>query len=67
MKKRFCPAKMVRVVAGTPLRAQPECRYLTGCGGLPVPAHGDYAEQLRVKHKHDMPTCSNASGRFHVE
>jgi tRNA/tmRNA/rRNA uracil-C5-methylase (TrmA/RlmC/RlmD family) len=50
VKKNFARAKLLRVVAPSPERVAPECRYFTQCGGCQY-QHIDYAAQLRIKHK----------------
>lgn len=50
VKKSFARAKLLRVIAPSPQRVTPECRYYTKCGGCQY-QHISYAEQLRMKHK----------------
>src|SRR5476651_215539 len=50
VKKNFARAKLLRIVAPSPERVAPECRYFTQCGGCQY-QHIAYATQLRVKHK----------------
>ncbi len=50
LKKTFARAKLLRVIAPSPERVAPECRYFSQCGGCQY-QHIGYAAQLRFKHK----------------
>jgi predicted RNA-binding protein with TRAM domain len=50
VKKNFARAKLLRVVASSPERVAPECRYFGACGGCQY-QHLAYDAQLRVKQK----------------
>lgn len=50
VKRQFARAKLVRVVAASPDRVVPECRYFTHCGGCQY-QHLAYPAQLRMKQK----------------
>ena len=50
LKKNFARAKLLRVLASSPERVEPQCRYFGACGGCQY-QHISYAEQLRMKHK----------------
>src|ERR1041384_5239988 len=50
VKKRFARAKLIKVLAASPQRTTPLCRYFGECGGCQY-QHIDYAVQLQIKHK----------------
>jgi tRNA/tmRNA/rRNA uracil-C5-methylase (TrmA/RlmC/RlmD family) len=50
VKKRFARARLLRVIAASPDRVAPRCRYFGACGGCQY-QHMNYEAQLRVKHK----------------
>ncbi|MFO1477939.1 MAG: class I SAM-dependent RNA methyltransferase [Verrucomicrobiota bacterium] len=50
VKKSFARARLVRVIASSPDRVEPRCRYFAACGGCQY-QHMAYEAQLRVKHK----------------
>jgi len=50
VKKRFARAKLLKVLAESPQRTTPRCRYFGECGGCQY-QHIDYALQLQIKHK----------------
>ena len=48
-KKNYAYAKLEKVVAPSPFRVQPKCRFHKQCGGCQIQAM-DYAKQLEFKH-----------------
>src|SRR2546423_1486208 len=50
VKRRFARAKLIKVLAASPQRTTPLCRYFGECGGCQY-QHIDYAVQLQIKHK----------------
>jgi tRNA/tmRNA/rRNA uracil-C5-methylase (TrmA/RlmC/RlmD family) len=50
VKKRFARARLLRVLAASPQRVEPPCRYFGECGGCQY-QHIDYAAQLQIKHR----------------
>jgi 23S rRNA (uracil1939-C5)-methyltransferase len=50
VRKRFARAKPLRIVAPSPERVEPACRYFGACGGCQY-QHVSYGAQLRIKHK----------------
>lgn len=49
-KKRFCRARLLRVMEASPERVEPLCRYFGFCGGCQY-QHIAYPAQLRLKQK----------------
>jgi tRNA/tmRNA/rRNA uracil-C5-methylase (TrmA/RlmC/RlmD family) len=50
VKKQFARARLIRVLAPSPKRVEPQCRYFGRCGGCQY-QHIDYGTQLEIKHK----------------
>jgi tRNA/tmRNA/rRNA uracil-C5-methylase (TrmA/RlmC/RlmD family) len=49
VKKRFCRARLKRVIQASPARVRPRCPHFGVCGGCQY-QHLDYPTQLAVKH-----------------
>jgi tRNA/tmRNA/rRNA uracil-C5-methylase (TrmA/RlmC/RlmD family) len=50
LKKNFARARLLQILAPSPERVDPQCKYFGACGGCQY-QHISYAEQLRMKHK----------------
>jgi len=65
LKKRYARARLLRVVAPSPERIEPACRYFGECGGCQY-QHLAYSAQLQLKHK-QIGDLFERIGRFNRE
>lgn len=65
-KKKYAEARLVKVIAPSPLRTEPRCTYFGSCGGCKW-QQVSYEAQKDAKHQSVLETLTHQGGYEHVQ